>query len=119
MQRREFLGAAAALSALPASTTPEATAARLDISSDRFGVTQASVQSGEPVFGAVYIGEMVDGESDISVSGCSFDEDPPKVNCTVDIGGTEVELWFSPDRAHSLAEELTLAANAAIENGDV
>lgn len=77
------------------------------------------MQSGEPVFGAVEIREIVDEESDISVSGYAYDdEEPSQVECTVNVGGAHVVLSFSPERAHEFAEELTLAATAA-QQGDL
>lgn len=119
VSRRRFLGAAAGLSALPVVTSTEVAAFRLDVSTDDYGSTRTSVQPGEPVFGAVEIGEMVDEESDISVSGYSYDdEEPSQVECTVNVGGAHVVLSFSPPRAHEFAEELTLAATAAEEGGD-
>jgi len=117
--RRRFLGAAAALAALPVVSGTGAAASRLDISSDDYGSTRTSVQPGKPVFGAVEIGEIVDEESDISVSGYAYDdEEPSQVECTVNVGGAHVVLSFSPARAHEFAEELTLAATAAEQGGD-
>jgi len=120
VSRRQFLGAAAALAALPAASGTGAAASRIEVSSDDYESTRASVQPGEPVFGAVHLGEMVDEESDISVSGYAYDdEEPSQVECTVNVGGAHVVLGFSPERAHEFAEELTLAAAAAQKDGDV
>lgn len=119
VSRRRFLSAAAALGALPVASGTGAAASRLDVSSDDYGSTRTSVQPGEPVFGAVEIAEMVDEESDISVSGYAYDDqEPSQVECTVKVGGAHVVLNFSPERAHEFAEELTLAATAAEQGGD-
>lgn len=118
--RRQFLGAAAALAALPAAST-KASAARVDSSTDDLGNTRHDVEPGEPVFGIVDLHGQVDDGARLSVSGFAYpddDGDESCVECNVGIGNASVTLNLSPGRAREFAEELQLAAKAAEQGGD-
>lgn len=118
VSRHAGLDSPAALSGPQASSDTDAAASASEISSNH-GITRTSVDPGEPVWGVANIGEMMDEESDVSVRGYAHDdEDTSHVECTMSVGKEEIVLNFSPDRARGLAEELSLAADAADEGGD-
>lgn len=116
--RRQFLGAAAALSTLPVVGSSKARADRIkQIRSDEHGNTRTDIQSGEPIHGIAEMGEQIDQGASISLSGYSYDSDEDSVvECRVNIGGLQVFLSVPPERAHELSKEFELAAHAA-ENG--
>lgn len=126
MARRVFLGAAAAVSVLPvvggtASAQEGAEAADspdTEVHSGEHGSEHTTVESGDAVFGTVQVHEMLDEETKITVHGYSYDDEPGEVECDISVNGAGVTLGFGPDRARKLAEELTIAADAAERGGE-
>jgi len=92
---------------------------RVDVTTDEYGSTRAEVESAGPVLGVLEFAESVDEDSEISVTGYAFDDEDPHVECTVQIGPATVIFSFPTERAQGLAEELTLAAEAANQGGDI
>lgn len=124
--RRAFLGAAAALSALPAfggtatatdeETDDSGSQPRVEVSHGDHGEngpSHASVESGDSIRGFLSLGELDDDESSFSVNGYHYEDEPGDVEIYSNIGCVSITYNCTPERALELAEELTLAAEHA------
>lgn len=127
--RRSFLGAAAALSALPAvGGTVTASSEERDesgigpdvsVTSDDHGSRLADIENGDPVEAHVELPNLTDVETRFSVFGQAFDdEEAGHVEAHIYARGVSLSVEFTPERAHRLAEEFRLAAEFAEATGD-
>ena len=115
MKRRLFLAATAGLGMLP-GVGDDIDSPVTEVRRDDYGSEHTAVESGDPVFGAVHVHDMVESEADINVHGYSYDDESSQVECDISVDGAGITLGFDPDRARELAAELVTAADAA-ENG--
>lgn len=112
MNRRQFLGAAAAATGL---SIPDDEQPAVDVSRDDLGSACASVEPGDPVAGTVHFAAEDDPEADLSVKGYAYDDEQSMVECFVSVGSATITLSFSPERAEGIAAELMAAAEFADE----
>lgn len=113
MERRAFLGAAAALAALPDLQSGDGESR---VAGPAESVTEDRLSAGSMsgVWTAAELGELVDEESSVSVSGWNYDdEDPSHVMMHVTQQVVGLSLSLSPERARELAADLEAAADHA------
>jgi hypothetical protein len=115
--RRQLLGALPFALSLPVVDDTDGPEPDTETRSGDYGSAKTTVESGDPVFGAIHFNEVVDDEAHTSISAYSYVDEPDQVECRIGVSGTAVTLSFDPDRARELAAELEAAADAA-ESGE-
>jgi len=112
MNRRTFLGAAAALGTLPAGT-----AAGLEADSDDLPeAAQQTVASREAHASVDLPNEW--GDADLSVTGEWLDDEPGHVTLSFSMGVADVQVSVDGDEARAFAAEIEAAAAFAEEGPD-
>lgn len=113
MQRRAFLGAAAALTALPNDVATDGCNDEPDCSTD--GSSSVSMPRREGVWSAMEMSELVDEDATVSATGYAYDDEPSRVDLTVSTdAGWSLHLSLSPQQAIELAMDLEGAADHAV-----
>lgn len=120
--RRQFLGAAATAAALTALPTGGSAQAEehpkvKDVESHT-GATRTQIESGLPVDSSMEVKEILTDETEISITGYRYDDEPSEVEISIFSCMITSRLNCSPERARELADELQLAAAAAEGRGE-
>lgn len=114
LSRRRFMGAAAALSALPALSSRSANAtASIEGRTGGHGATRTDIESGAPVDSSMEVKEILTDETEISIAGYHYDDEDSEVEISVFSCMITSRLNCSPERARELAAALELAADEA------
>lgn len=113
--RRQVLKSVPALAGL--SALPVASADDVTLRSDDYGATQASLPTRSGVWSSVELGTVDDEESDLSVQGYHYDDEPSEVELNLDSVGAQIKIAVSPERARQIAGDLATAADYA-ETGE-
>jgi len=111
--RRRLLGGAAALATIPATGAAEP-AEGDDPDAVDTDDGSASYPSGEhSVWGSVELGEAIDEDTTIRVTGHAYDDEPASVALGISTTPAKLSLSLCPDRARAIAADLVEAADAA------
>lgn len=117
MERRRFIGAAAAAASIPyvadsgkgaTQDTPDG-----DIMLTELGISSKESPARSVDMAFVELRDLVDSEATIGVTGVAYDDEPGEVTLRVGLSSGEVSTHHSADEARELARDLMNAADHA------